>query len=98
MTTYRYLDASTAHLTEREMKTITEAPPRVIEHEHGAWVYVGRDDLDDQVADGDWEGFPNLLAIVRHAASLGDDVFWINLDADAEEVEGLPSFDWDEPA
>lgn len=38
--------------------------------------------------------FPNLLAAIRYARSLGSDVYWINFDADADVVLDLPTYDW----
>lgn len=105
MPVYRYLDLSTAHLTEREMNELSspfsfgdlDNSPRVIVHEYGAWVNVPH-----HVEDGgswteeDTESLrtsrPNLLACIARAHDL--DCSWINFDADAAIETDLPTFDW----
>jgi hypothetical protein len=60
---YRYLDLSTAHVTENECTALTsssrsEALPRCIEHEYGVWVHVPAADDDEDCAD---EGEPSSV-------------------------------------
>ena len=93
----RYLDLSTDHLTHTEMDDITAAPPVVIEHAHGAWVNVQPAEHGDVplADDPDWVDFPRLAAVLEYARTLGDDVHWINFDADGEHLDDLPVFDRD---
>ena len=92
----KYLDLSTRHLPKAEMLSITEAaPPRVIEHEYGAWVNVQRDDTDDVDAEFAEDGtFSTLAAILQYARELDPEINWINFDSDGETIEGLPIFEW----
>jgi hypothetical protein len=92
-----YLDLSTSVVTAPEMAQITEAPPRVIEHEYGAWVHVPPAEADeDQLAedyDEAWVNFPNLRLVLLKAREMG--AYWINLDADGyDTIASLPTFTW----
>lgn len=97
---YRYLDLSTSHLSQQEVNEVGTAPGRAIPHEYGAWVHVPsvaeeefESDFVGAYADM-WEAYPNLLLAIRYARTLGDDVFWINFDADGDQVEALPTYSW----
>ena len=95
-----FLDASTGHITyEDNLKLLNDHlafPTRVIPHEFGWWINVPDlaewnehiliQDLDEQ---GYSQGFLNLL---KYAAMNG--CWWINLDCDAYEVEGIDVFEW----
>jgi len=96
----RYLDLSTAHLTQREACSAAErlarSGPRVIEHEYGLWVHVSQEDSESFESDIQHlhADFPTLLAVIRYARALGADVFWINFDADGARCEHLPVHEW----
>jgi hypothetical protein len=102
MPVYRYLDLSTAHLTEREANELSLAysfgdldhSPRVIPHDYGAWVNVP--DLDGAWDEQDTAALeksrPNFAACIARARKLGCN--WINFDADAEQDSDLPTFEW----
>lgn len=90
----QYLDASTAHLPERERADLEDGTlldnktPRVIAHEYGWWVNVPEDMGEDA------ENFthaPALLAAVQLARKLNCN--WINFDADASLVDGLEAYE-----
>lgn len=98
MPVFRYLDLSTAHLTEAEMcaveadfPALDDAGPRVIVHEYGAWVNVASD--PEAVEPPDFaEHYPNVIACLRRAREL--DCEWINFDRDAQADEALPTYNW----
>lgn len=98
----RYLDLSTCHLTQREVDTAESVfqldGPRVITHEYGLFVNVQHDDVEEHDEAMRAADFPNLLAVSRYARSLGEDVHWINFDADGETLPALPTHDWSAPA
>jgi hypothetical protein len=91
----QYLDVSTSHVTEAECKDIKGGPVVVaVEHGYGWWIHVpSEEDMAEQVADltGDVD-YTALIALLDRARELG--CSWINLDADAEQLDGLPTFDW----
>lgn len=95
-----YLDLSTSVVTELEMAHITEAPPRVIPHEYGAWVHVppvdGDEDplaVDYESDENTWAAFPNLRKVLVFARTMG--AYWINLDGDGyDTIASLPTFEW----
>jgi hypothetical protein len=93
-----FIDLSTSVLPQDEMQAILAAPPRVIDHEYGAWVNVPPQEADDDVLStqngrGEWAEFPHLLSVLLFARSMGAD--WVNFDADgADTIDGYPTFDW----
>lgn len=94
----RYLDLSTAHLTQREADSagaaFATAGPRVIPHEYGMWVHVQHDDIEEHDAVVLAAGFPNLLAVLQFARASAVDVNWVNLDRDSEVLTDVPVFSW----
>ena len=86
-----YADLSTGHLPYQEMQTLTDAPPRVLTHEYGAWVNVPADFEDDDHEDY-WEDFPALRKVIEWARKQGAN--WINFDADGDTVDDLPTWEW----
>jgi hypothetical protein len=100
MPVYRYLDLSTAHLTEAEDAELRsrladlEHSPRVIVHDYGYWINVpdldGSWDAEDTVALH--KALPNLASCIDRARSYG--CTWINFDRDAGQDATLPTFDW----
>jgi hypothetical protein len=99
MPVYRYLDLSTAHLTEPEMEAVNarfadvdESTPRVIPHEYGAWVNVpdlrSMPDGDDAIV----ANYPNVAAVIKRARAL--DCEWVNFDQDASHDDVLPTYEW----
>jgi hypothetical protein len=91
MPVHRYLDLSTSHLTRIENR---DGLPRVIPHEYGAWVHASTitedSDLEDHTALAKTR--PNLAACIAKAREY--DCYWINFDADAEQDDSLPTFEW----
>ncbi len=85
----KYLDLSTAHLTEREASMLTASNVLgvvIVPHTYGAFVNVAAAEL------GDFSDVPNLLAVMKFAQA--NDCTWINFDADGETVATLPTFSW----
>jgi hypothetical protein len=101
MPVLRYLDLSTAHLTEAESVELSSAygfgdldhSPRVVQHEYGAWVNVPTIDetTDEQDAAALAATRPNLAACIDRARTLS--CTWINFDQDADTEPGLPTFE-----
>lgn len=95
MPVYKYLDLSTAHVTEEESVAIDQnfpaledQGPRVIRHDYGWWVNAPLGiDLTTFA-----EHYPNVLACINRAREL--DCYWINFDQDADTEPGLPVFEW----
>lgn len=87
---YKYADLSTGHLPQTEMDNIAAAPPRVIEHEYGAWVNVlPVEDEDEQ----EWDEFPVLRCVLAWARGKG--ARWVNLDRDGDLIpDELPTWEW----
>lgn len=87
----KFLDVSTANLTEDEAALVGDTENIIYSvHSHGMWVWVAPDDVHDKgIAE---RGYPNLVAVMKVAREL--DCPWINFDADAETLDGLPTFDW----
>jgi hypothetical protein len=102
MPVYKYLDLSTAHVTEAEMDAINarfgdvdDETPRVIPHDYGAWVNVPEQQIVDE--DSEFyaalaERYPNVAACLERARAL--ECLWINFDQDASTHDGLPTYDW----
>lgn len=94
----QYLDASTGHLPEGERRMLADEAeaieadsltrsggmPRVIAHRWGWWVNVQHDDPDRP------KDMPALCAVLDFARK--HECWWINFDADAEVVDGLPVY------
>lgn len=92
MAVYKYLDCSTAHVSFQE-KTLLEnhvLPFKVMDHDYGWWLNVQPFVEEDE--EELHKRAPNIMRLIKHALEL--DCNWINLDADAEELEGFPTFDW----
>lgn len=100
----RYLDLSTGHLTRTEAEVLDfltrrdrdDEPWIVVPHGYGAWVHVDPDpgaidefiEADDEFA----HRWASMIECMRAALALG--CLWINFDADADRMEGLPVYDW----
>ena len=96
----KFLDASTGHVTyEDSLKLLNypiSLPCRVIPHEYGWWIKVPEKKLWREDPRADWirekgysEGLISMLIFANE-----NDCWWVNLDCDAEFVEGLKSFEW----
>jgi hypothetical protein len=93
----KYLDLSTAHLTDEDRK-ILEGPypfgdygPRLAVHEYGWICYLGEDGQFGE--DADQAGMSqHFVNIVRYA--IGHGCSLINFDQDGPEIEELPTFEW----
>jgi hypothetical protein len=104
---HAFLDASTAHITCEDDVMLTRwagaendpcgsAPYRTIEHSYGYFVHVNLNDLADRAEceaqareDGASDAFFKLQEYARERGC-----WWINLDRDADTVEGLPTHEW----
>jgi len=91
---FRLLDLSTAHLPQEQMQRIIEADTVVIEREYGALVWVAHSDPAEQDAALIESGFPDLVTVLRYAREIGEDVYWVQFDRDAEPNPNLPTWDW----
>ena len=101
MTIAKFLDLSTKYLPFDDIKLLMEPAERVssglvvIEHDNGWFIHIELDshragDLASELtAIGFSDAFINVL---RHARE--HECWWINLDADGEDEEVLPTFDW----
>lgn len=92
-----FLDLKNSMITEIEMARITEVPPRVVDHEYGAWVHVPPAEADeDRLEEGFdpiWLEFPNVRKILVRAREMG--AYWVNFDVDGyDQIEGFPTFTW----
>jgi len=87
----KFLDASTEHLSRVERDELEagldDSTPRVIPHEHGWWIHVPVAECDCKAV----EHMPALTAALRAAKKL--DCWWINFDADADQVDGLEVYE-----
>ena len=100
MGVYKYLDLSTSHLPETEMRSIDETSAdsllcgsRVIPHNYGAWVHVPEKNAES--FDDDEEralGYPNLHACIEYARKY--EATWINFDSDGDVESELPVHFW----
>ncbi len=84
----KYLDISTAHIPTDERKHVLDCTLST-KHDFGFWVWVPTDDnfgMEDIVAE-----CPSVAAVIAVARELG--CTWINFDADADTLDGLPTFD-----
>ena len=89
----KFLDLSTAHVTGATAEFLSETPPA---HwpvyggnlEHGWFLCATMPEGDDALP-------PELCAVVRHARAADCD--YVLFDGDAETVDELPTFEWDEP-
>lgn len=91
----KFLDISTAHLSP-EARKLLEADGGDVNLSldphggpsglYGWWLWAGSDR-------NDMEGVPaDLIAIMDYAVA--HDCDWICFDCDAEEIDGLPLFEW----
>jgi hypothetical protein len=92
----KFLGASTGYITYEDSLKLLDAPEafpsRVLPHEYGWWISTASIDsyrLEQMKQDGYSEAF---ICLVKMAA--GNDCWWINLDADGEDVEGLEQIEW----
>ncbi len=102
MTTHRYIDLSTGHVSREEMEVlearddfadppVIDVLPRVIPHRHGAWVNVPAAS-DDEHGAIRAKQFPSIQAVITYARAQG--ASWINLDAAGDTVDELPEYSW----
>lgn len=92
--TFRLLDLGTSHLPQEQMQRISEADTIVVEREYGALVWVGHDDPEEQDERLIESGFPDLVTVLQYARTLGNDIYWVQFDADAEINPNLPTWEW----
>jgi hypothetical protein len=102
MTVAKFLDLSTKYVHFEDIKLLIDHAERavpsgmiVIKHNHGWFIHV---ELDPERA-GELafeltaRGFSSaFINVLRHSRE--HDCWWVNLDADGEDEEGLPTFDW----
>jgi len=102
---HAFLDANTAHIGRKDEEALSDwaaassddhrgaAPYRTIAHSYGYFIHVPHDDVEDHEDrardDGISEAFIRLQSYARERGC-----WWINLDRDADEVEGLPVHEW----
>ena len=102
MPVLKYLECSTAHLTERDNELLQirhdcDLETTIIEDEYGYWIYTlldspttWRDSFSQQAQSlGLSREFLTLLA---HARQLH--CKWLRLDQDADPLPELPKFEW----
>jgi len=92
MSICKYLDLSTAHITEADSKLLEEdngLPFRVLSDEFGFFVSSANASDDELKNAGLSDDF---TAICNHALEKG--CLYINLDSDAEIIDGLHVNNW----
>jgi hypothetical protein len=101
-----YLDASTAHITQDDDTRLRawaalepedskgSAPSRTIGHAYGYFVHVALDETaEEHDSDAREAGMSDgFFALMKYARQHG--CCWINLDRDADQIDGLPTFNW----
>lgn len=80
-----FLDCSTSHLSPAARAYVDRTDVVSSPTPYGWFVWASEEPGDDVP--------PELVAIMNHARSLGAE--YINFDADADEIDGLATFDWD---
>ena len=96
----KFLDAGTFYITyEDSVKLLDDPvgfPTRVIPHDYGWWINVPRiecleedGDLQQMKHDGYSDAFIRLMKMAAE-----HNCWWINLDSDGEDVEGLEQIEW----
>ena len=104
----RFLDCSTGHIMRSDDAILSDwadeemvefgrpIPYRTIRHSYGYCVHVrldGAEDRADPEAEAREEGISEaFMALQAYARERG--CWWINLDRDADPIDGLPIFDW----
>jgi len=92
---FRVLDLSTAHLPQEQMDRIGQADTIVVDRpDIGALVWVQHDDPEEQDARLIEDGFAELVTVLRYARTLGEDVYWVQFDRDADRNDALPTWEW----
>jgi hypothetical protein len=83
---------STAHISEstRQKFDRNEKMPFRYEHHEYGWILFATTTYEDEL--DRWSEIPDLLAIMKLANK--NHCTLINLDADADEAEGLETFEW----
>ena len=93
---YKYLECSTAHLTQADCEALDEHPEGIVcyPYEEGAWVYVGGPHTSKGGVNIDKieKMLPSLAACMRKARTLG--CTDIKFDRDGEEHDDLPTYEW----
>lgn len=87
----RYLDASTGHLTQKTLNSLnSEDYPYSYQYDEGVFISVPEND--------DPEAFEKLPKDLRKLLKYAwkNDVQLIRLDRDAEVVDELPVYEWNE--
>lgn len=96
---YKYLDVSTAHISESDDSLLTHNSPRCNlvnrPYEEGYWIYVPSD--DEEFAElikhlVDFGYSYGLISVMMKAHAL--QCMYVVLDCDGEEHEDLGVFDW----
>jgi len=93
---YRNLDACTAHITKQDSKLLDnrDCPLAVHNTDYGWLVYCGSDS-DKNVRDGlKWFGF-SLAFIELFMYARREGYKWLDLDCDGWVYEELPKFEWE---
>ena len=102
MTIAKFLDLSTKYLPFDDIKILmTHADGTMpsgliaIQHNHGYFIHVELDAkrAEELASELRAYGFSDaFIAVLRHARQ--HDCWWLNLDADGEDEDDLPTFDW----
>lgn len=88
----RYLDLSTAHMTEEVMANVATATGVLAYADtYGAWVWVPQH-VEEHISDNNGEIPQCVIDVWRFARALGCD--WVRLDSDAAWCAELPTYDW----
>jgi len=80
-----FLDCSTAHLSPAARAYVDRTDVVASPTPYGWFVWASEEPGDGVPSD--------LMAIMAHARSLGAE--YVNFDCDADEIDGLQTFDWD---
>lgn len=84
----KFLEISTAHISEKSAKILEkDCPPFIRQYESGFFITIPSEDIIDDVALPD-----EVINIIKYAWK--NDIQMIILDCDAEIVEDIPVYEW----
>lgn len=99
MAIYKYLDVSTAHVTEKDMQLLetrkdfaNSNPVSAYNYEHGAFVVICEEVTDRALSDFGYS--PSFVKLGRYAREHGCATIRLDCDGDKIESSALDTNDW----